>query len=257
MTVVRFPRAGKSDDPDLDPFNLFVALIESVVPVAWGLPKDLMMLRLRVAMVLLASGFTAAGQTFEPHSTNCIETAPLGLWSPWVEFDEDDYRGQWFVADGPLGGTCSSGGGFFPAGNKMVSGKPVDVRGLGAGERFITAILTKKDRSERPIRMVWSVQITEPGDVNGDGLVSFADFMTISRQYGNETGRQNGDIDYSGDVGFSDFVLLTQNYGNRVDEASGVVAAAASVPEPSTWGGSIAMLMALGLLRRRRFRSAK
>ena len=34
MTVVRFPRAGKSDDPDLDPFNLFVALIESVVPVA-------------------------------------------------------------------------------------------------------------------------------------------------------------------------------------------------------------------------------
>jgi|GEM_PF-6656881 len=210
------------------------------------------MLRLRVVLVLLATGFTAVGQNFEPHSTNCIETAPIGLWSPWVEFDEDEYRGQWFVADGPLGGSCSSGGGFFPEGNQMVSGKPVDVRGLGPGNRYITAILTKHDRSDRPIRMVWNVKITEPGDVNGDGTVGFSDFITISREYGNEAERMNGDIDYSGDVGFTDFIMVSQNYGTGIDLTRVQAIPSVSTPEPSTWYGSIAMLFAVSLMRRRR-----
>lgn len=211
------------------------------------------MLRLRVVTVLLASSVIAVGQDFEPHSTSCIETAPLGLWSPWVEFNENEYQGQWFVADGPLGGSCSSGGGFFPEGDQIVSGQPVDLRGLGPGNRYITAILSSHDGSDRPIRMVWNVQITEPGDVNGDGTVGFSDFITISREYGNEASRQNGDLDYSGDVGFSDFIMLSQNYGNGINLLGSSIA---QVPEPSTWHGAIVMLAAFSLIRRRRNRFA-
>lgn len=214
------------------------------------------MLRFRVVVVLLTWCGTAVGQVFEPHSTTCIETAPPGLWSPWVEFDEDEFTGQWFVADGPLGGSCSSGGGFFPAGNSMFSGKPVDLRGLGSGQRFITAILKKRDDSIRPIRVVWNVEITEPGDVDGDGVVGFNDFITLSREFGNEAGRQNGDLDYSGEVGFEDFMILSRNFGNRMAATeSDTSFRAASVPEPATsrW---VSWLLLPFIARRRRRRSA-
>lgn len=212
------------------------------------------MLRFRVVVVLLTSCGSAIGQYFEPHSTNCIETAPLGLWSPWVEFDETEFTGQWFVADGPLGGSCSSGGGFFPAGNAMVSGQPVDVRALGAGNRFITAILKKNDNSMRPIRVVWNVEITEPGDVDGDGTVGFVDFITLSREFGNEAGRQNGDLDYSGEVGFEDFMILSRNFGNIARAATATASShqATSVPEPATHAIGLGMFLLVVASCRRR-----
>ncbi len=209
------------------------------------------MQRVRVVLVLLSWCGPALGQTFEPHSTQCIETAPLGLWSPWVQFDETEFSGQWFVADGPLGGSCSSGGGYFVAGSSMESGVPVDLRELGPGNRFITAILKKNDDSIRPIRMVWNVEITEPGDVDGDGVVNFSDFITISRAYGDEADRRNGDLDYSGEVGFEDFMILTQNYG-AVSAAR--TADVANVPEPASHLAASAFmaLMCIGGLRQRR-----
>lgn len=205
------------------------------------------MQQLSVATILLLAAPPLFGQIFEPHSTDCIETAPLGLWSPRVTFDEDEYRGQWFVADGPLGGSCSSGGGFFQAGNVMKSGQPVDVRELGVGSRFITAILKSKTTTERPIRRVWNVQITEPGDVDGDGVVGFQDFITISRQFGNEADRRGGDLDYSGDVGFGDFVILSRNFGSVTSDSNTVV----NTPEPSSFFLGVVLLPFLKLFRRR------
>lgn len=189
--------------------------------------------------VLLACTLTVGAQTFEPHSTDCIETSPLGLWSPWVVFDESEYDGQWFVADGPLGGICSSGGGYFAAGSSLRNGRPVDLRDLGPGNHFITAVLNPVDGSD-DVRRVWNVQVTDPGDVNGDGSVNFGDFIVLSRAYGEVAGRQTGDLDYSGVVGFGDFVILSRNYGRTLNSQS--AGSIENVPEPNFFTAAAAVL---------------
>lgn len=129
----------------------------------------------------------------------------------------------------------------------MSSGKPVDVRDLGTGNHYITAILNPIDRNKSDVRMVWNVRVSDPGDVNGDGHVGFTDFILLSREFGNPSGRHLGDLDYSGVVGFGDFIILSQNYGGR----SG--ARTQNVPEPSPLQMAFcACLPLLGLRRRRR-----
>lgn len=203
---------------------------------------------LRVISLLLICAIPVFGQTYESHSTPCIETAPLGLWSPWVEFNESKYTGQWFVAPGPLGGSCSSGGGFFQAGSVLESGQPVDLRELGVGNHYVTAILEPVSSSNKEIRKVWNVQVADPGDVDGDGTVGFADFIVLSRSYGIESGRHLGDLDYSGVVGFGDFVILSRNYGTLSSRASNRTE---SVPEPSALVIALGLLVTLALFRRR------
>ncbi len=53
------------------------------------------------------------------------------------------------------------------------------------------------------------------GDINEDGVVSFADFLILSTNFGSEgTEPANGDIDLDGVVGFADFLILSANFGN-------------------------------------------
>lgn len=84
------------------------------------------------------------------------------------------------------------------------------------------------------------------GDLDGNGMVDFSDFLTLSGNFNLVTNRyEDGDIDCGGDVGFTDFLALSGNFG-----ASG--AAAASVPEPATSALlSMAMLMGLAFRRKR------
>lgn len=79
------------------------------------------------------------------------------------------------------------------------------------------------------------------GDFNCDGLVGFADFITVRENFGQLVDfAWEGDADNNGLVDFKDFLVVSENYGTP--QAAMRVA---SVPEP---GGL--MLYALGVLLR-------
>ena len=85
------------------------------------------------------------------------------------------------------------------------------------------------------------------GDLDGNGMVEFADFLVLSNNFGQDVADHTaGDIDCSGDVAFADFLIMSSNFGTAVG------AEASSVPEPS--GLSLLCIAALagGLIRRRR-----
>lgn len=56
---------------------------------------------------------------------------------------------------------------------------------------------------------------TVPGDLDGDGVVAFADFLVLSTNFGkDEASYADGDIDLSGGVDFADFLILADNFGS-------------------------------------------
>ena len=78
------------------------------------------------------------------------------------------------------------------------------------------------------------------GDINGDGVVSFADFLDLSNTYGQAVEPSTGaDITGDGRINFPDFLILSHNFGLEAQ-------AAEPVPEP-TIGFRLALLVAVGL----------
>jgi hypothetical protein len=54
------------------------------------------------------------------------------------------------------------------------------------------------------------------GDVNGDGVVDFSDFLDLSGNYGKEDATLNdGDLDRNQTVDFGDFLILSANFGQQ------------------------------------------
>ncbi len=57
----------------------------------------------------------------------------------------------------------------------------------------------------------------EPGDIDDDGTVTFADFLILSANFGQTVDPgTNGDIDGDGTVAFPDFLVLSANFGQSV-----------------------------------------
>jgi probable HAF family extracellular repeat protein len=77
-----------------------------------------------------------------------------------------------------------------------------------------------------------------PGDANGDGTVSFADYQTLEGNFGTGTTWAQGDFNGDHAVTFADYQILEANFGKS------------SVPEPATL--SLLILGGLALARRRR-----
>ena len=87
---------------------------------------------------------------------------------------------------------------------------------------------------------------TVAGDLDGNGVVEFPDFLTLSGNFNAaDVGYTGGDVDCSGIVEFPDFLTLSGNFGSGA-------AAAAAVPEPATAGLLAAAFAFIGLARRRR-----
>lgn len=82
------------------------------------------------------------------------------------------------------------------------------------------------------------------GDLDLDGDVGFADFLTLSTNFGTAGNYLNGDLDCNGNVGFGDFLILAGNFGQTTNELQ-------SVPEPNNHS-ILPLLGFLGLIMHRR-----
>lgn len=74
-----------------------------------------------------------------------------------------------------------------------------------------------------------------PGDLDGDGVVGFEDFVVLSMNYGGTSDSYvHGNVDLRNGVDFADFIALSANYGKTVERT-------VSVPEPC---GNVPFLLA-------------
>jgi len=96
-------------------------------------------------------------------------------------------------------------------------------------------------------RQYWIAELfdTLPGDANLNGLVEFADFLSLSSSFGEQAGWAEGDFDGDHQVQFADFLLLSQQFGMNSTSMQ-------TVPEGS--GSVLLYLFGGGALFRRRFR---
>ena len=100
------------------------------------------------------------------------------------------------------------------------------------------------DIAERDI--VLAAIPTLPGDLDGNGDVSFPDFLVLSTNF-NQDGLNytQGNIDLAGIVGFPDFLVLSSNFNKTPVGAS-------PVPEPSSVVVIVLGTLFASLLRKRR-----
>jgi hypothetical protein len=91
------------------------------------------------------------------------------------------------------------------------------------------------------------VDPVQPGDVNLDGDVNLEDFGVIKQNFGQGARHTGGDLTGDGMVGLGDFGVLKANFGKSN-------AAAAAVPEPTSYFGWAAVCFAFLVCRSSRRR---
>jgi len=84
-----------------------------------------------------------------------------------------------------------------------------------------------------------------PGDANGDGKVTIADFLALQNNFNQAGGWAEGDFNDDGQVTIADFLILQNNWGYGTAGAGSVP----TIPEPTTIG--LLLLGGLAILRRR------
>jgi hypothetical protein len=85
-----------------------------------------------------------------------------------------------------------------------------------------------------------------PGDLDANGEVAFADFLTLADNFGGTgVGYPKGDVDGNGEVAFADFLVIAENFGKKS-------IAAAAVPEPTGHTLLLTAILGFSLVRRRR-----
>lgn len=78
-----------------------------------------------------------------------------------------------------------------------------------------------------------------PGDLDGDGTVAFADFLSLSANFGKPVDTYGlGDIDDNGTTDFGDFLTLSANFGRTTISLQ-------PVPEPDTRSSTLVFLPVL------------
>ena len=89
-----------------------------------------------------------------------------------------------------------------------------------------------------------------PGDINGNGIVGFADFLNFSQNFGQAGKYTDGDFNCDGMVDFGDFLIMSENYGQSgVNNGPSFIGK--SVPEPSShWLVALGVPMLMSLRRR-------
>lgn len=88
-----------------------------------------------------------------------------------------------------------------------------------------------------------------PGDVDGDGKVSFLDFLKLAGNFGEKGNYTDGDFDCDGIVTFLDFLTLANNFG---ESGSPEVHLLAAVPEPNGFGLAMTLIPVMLVATRRR-----
>ena len=92
------------------------------------------------------------------------------------------------------------------------------------------------------------------GDLDGNGDVSFDDFLILSVNYGLPGGWTDGNFDDDGIIGFSDFLAMSTNFDS---EAGSPAAQASSVPEPAATWLLLIVTLCDAVRRRRRLGSGR
>lgn len=76
------------------------------------------------------------------------------------------------------------------------------------------------------------------GDLDGNGVVAFADFLVLAERFGQPGGYTDGDLDCNGQVAFADFLILAENFSENFGSSFAVQArqhgGLAAVPEPTS-----------------------
>jgi len=85
-----------------------------------------------------------------------------------------------------------------------------------------------------------------PGDANGDGKVTIADFLALQNHFNQAGAWEDGDFNDDGQVTIADFLILQNNWGYGTANAGAVP----TIPEPITL--ALFGLGGLALIRRRR-----
>ncbi len=116
-----------------------------------------------------------------------------------------------------------------------IMGGPIST-GSGSPEEVLAALGSLSDHL--PVIADFTLGAILVGDIDGDDLVGFDDFLILSRNFGEiNASASDGDIDNDQSVEFSDFLLLAGNFGEEV--------IVANVPEP---GSSVPLLVVLAFI---------
>ncbi len=152
------------------------------------------------------------------------ESNPDGDWAYFLTLD---------VLDAPTGNETSADGDLaFPY--------TIGPNYFGVVEAFDPqATIVVPDDVEYFFQYVDGCDAGTGGDLDGNGIVDFADFLVLSRNFGDAVDdHTQGDVDCSGTVDFDDFIVLSENYGGQAESNVGAVA----VPEADS-----CLLLFLGL----------
>ncbi len=131
----------------------------------------------------------------------------------------------------------------FKAPNQVLTGNYKLYIGDASGNEIVNANQTPVYGSTT-ITWQWIGPATLPafvaGDANGDGIVSFKDYIVLESHFGRSNAIfSQGDFNRDGVITFKDYIVLEANFGKS-----------SSVPEPATIG--LLLVGACGVVRSRR-----
>jgi len=116
---------------------------------------------------------------------------------------------------------------------------------LGNGGAYLSGRVGAANNSVSPVTFS-NVYLPILGDVTGNGIVDFDDFVTVKNNFNGVNGV--GDTNGNGITDFDDFVNVKNNFNNNI--AAPGAALGSVVPEPASFA-AISLAAIAGLARRK------